>query len=402
MEVPKKIIILGVTSSISIYKACEIIREFQKEGLDVHVVMTKNASRLISPRLFSTLSGNEVLLDLFEETGSPSISHITLTQGADLLLVAPATANIIGKFVSGVADDALSTVYMAADCPVVVAPAMNERMYLHRSTYKNIQRLKSAGVKFIEPDKGYLACGDEGLGRLASPREIVKKCLKFINKATSLNHKCVLVTAGPTREFFDPVRFISSRSSGKMGFELAEEALRRGAEVILISGPSHITPHRGIKLIKVQTAKEMRTEVMRSFDQADIVMMAAAVSDFTFNTKAKQKIKKRELSKNIKLGRTQDILAELGRKKGNKILIGFAAETEDLKKNALEKVKEKNLDFIVANDVSKTDIGFDSDENKVCIYYKSGKSVLTDKKSKLEISQIILDEIEDIIGEKSG
>ena len=187
-----------------------------------------------------------------------------------------------------------------------------------------------------------------------------------------------------------------------MGFELAEEALRRGAEVILISGPSYIPPHPGIKIIKVQTAKEMMTEVMRSFDQADIVLMAAAVSDFTFNTKAKQKIKKQELSKNIKLVRTQDILAELGRKKGNKILIGFAAETGDLIKNALQKVKEKNLDFIVANDVSKTDMGFDSDENKVCIYYKSGKSVLTEKKSKLEISQIILDEIEDIIGEKSG
>ena len=391
MEVPKKTIILGVTSSISIYKACEIIREFQKEDLDVHVVMTKNASRLISPRLFSSLSGNEVLLDLFDEAESPSISHITLTQGADLLLVAPATANIIGKFASGVADDALSTVYTAADCPVVVAPAMNEKMYLHRSTYKNIQRLKSDGIKFIEPDKGYLACGDEGLGRLVSPCEIVKKCLEFINKATSLNHKCVLVTAGPTREFFDPVRFISSRSSGKMGFELAEEALRRGAEVILVSGPSQIPPPPGIKLIKVQTAKEMNTEVMKFFDQADI----------TFNTKAKQKIKKQELSTNIKLVRTQDILAELGRKKENKILIGFAAETGDLKKNALEKIKEKNLDFIVANDVSKTDIGFDSEENKVCIY-KSGKSVITDKKSKLEISQIIMDEIEDIIGEKSG
>ena len=402
MEVPKKTIILGVTSSISIYKACEIIREFQKEDLDVHVVMTKNASRLISPRLFSSLSGNEVLLDLFDEAGSPSISHITLTQGADLLLVAPATANIIGKFASGVADDALSTVYTAADCPVVVAPAMNEKMYLHRSTYKNIQRLKSDGIKFIEPDKGYLACGDEGLGRLASPCEIVKKCLEFMNKATSLNHKCVLVTAGPTREFFDPVRFISSRSSGKMGFELAEEALRRGAEVILVSGPSQIPPPPGIKLIKVQTAKEMNTEVMKFFDQADIVVMAAAVSDFTFNTKAKQKIKKQELSTNIKLVRTQDILAELGRKKENKILIGFAAETGDLKKNALEKIKEKNLDFIVANDVSKMDIGFDSEENKVCIYYKSGKSVITDKKSKLVISQIIMDEIEDIIGEKSG
>ncbi len=402
MEVPKKTIILGVTSSISIYKACEIIREFQKEDLDVHVVMTKNASRLISPRLFSSLSGNEVLLDLFDETGSPSISHITLTQGADLLLVAPATANIIGKFASGVADDALSTVYTAADCPVVVAPAMNEKMYLHRSTYKNIQRLKSDGIKFIEPDKGYLACGDEGLGRLASPCEIVKKCLEFMNKATSLNHKCVLVTAGPTREFFDSVRFISSRSSGKMGFELAEEALRRGAEVILVSGPSQIPPPPGIKLIKVQTAKEMNTEVMKFFDQADIVVMAAAVSDFTFNTKAKQKIKKQELSTNIKLVRTQDILAELGRKKENKILIGFAADTGDLKKNALEKIKEKNLDFIVANDVSKTDIGFDSEENKVCIYYNSGKSVITDKKSKLVISQIIMDEIEDIIGEKSG
>jgi len=402
MEAPKKTIILGVTSSISIYKACEIIREFQKEDLDVHVVMTKNASRLISPRLFSSLSGNEVLLDLFDEAGSPSISHITLTQGADLLLVAPATANIIGKFASGVADDALSTVYTAADCPVVVAPAMNEKMYLHRSTYKNIQRLKSDGIKFIEPDKGYLACGDEGLGRLVSPCEIVKKCLEFINRATSLNHKCVLVTAGPTREFFDPVRFISSRSSGKMGFELAEEALRRGAEVILVSGPSQIPPPPGIKLIKVQTAKEMNTEVMKFFDQADIVVMAAAVSDFTFNTKAKQKIKKQELSTNIKLVRTQDILAELGRKKENKILIGFAAETGDLKKNALEKIKEKNLDFIVANDVSKTDIGFDSEENKVCIYYKSGKSVITDKKSKLVISQIIMDEIEDIIGEKSG
>ena len=391
-------ITLGVCSSVSLYKACEIIRGFQKEKFQVQVILTKNASRLISPLLFSALSGQKALVDPFDEEYSDEIPHVDLAKETSLLLVAPATANMIGKFASGVADDFLSTFYTASNCPVLIAPSMNEAMYLHRQTQENIQKLRAMGVRFVEPDKGYLACKDIGWGRLAAPEKIVEEGLRLIKKSESLKGKTVLVTAGPTREFLDPVRFLTNRSSGKMGYELAEEALRRGAEVILISGPTHIFPPPEAKLKKVQTAQEMEKEVVAHFGQADVVIMAAAISDFRFAETSSQKIKKEKLEKKIDIVPTEDVLQKLSSKKGAKIIVGFAAETEDVVNNALKKMKKKSLDLIVANNVLDEGIGFESDFNQVSLIFPDGKTIHTEKKSKLEISQIILDRVEDILG----
>jgi len=391
-------ITLGVCSSVSLYKACEIIRGFQKEKFQVQVILTKNASRLISPLLFSALSGRKALVDTFDEEYSDEIPHVDLAKETSLLLVAPATANMIGKFASGVADDFLSTFYTASNCPVLIAPSMNEAMYLHRQTQENIQKLRAMGVRFVEPEKGYLACKDIGWGRLAAPEKIVEEGLRLIKKSASLKGKTVLVTAGPTREFLDPVRFLTNRSSGKMGYELAEEALRRGAEVILISGPTHIFPPPEAKLKKVQTAQEMEKEVVTHFGQADVVIMAAAISDFRFAETSSQKIKKEKLEKKIDVVPTEDILQKLSSKKGAKIIVGFAAETEDVVNNALKKMKKKSLDLIVANNVLDEGIGFESDFNQVSLIFPDGKTIHTEKKSKLEISQIILDRVEGILG----
>ena len=394
-------IALGVCSSISIYKACEIVRGFQEKNLRVQVIMTKNASRLISPLLFSSLSGQKVLVDPFDEQESAKIVHVALARELSLLLVAPATANIIGKFASGVADDFLSTFYMVAKCPVLIAPAMNEAMYLHPKTQENIRKLKALGVRFVEPEKGYLACGEEGWGRLAAPQKIVEESLGLIKKSESLKGKTVLVTAGPTREFLDPVRFLSNRSSGKMGYELAEEALRRGAEVILVSGPTHLFPPPKAKLIKVQTAQEMKKQVLKHSALAKIIIMAAAVSDFRFVRSFTQKIQKEKLGDKVQIAPTEDILRGLGQKKGKRILVGFAAETENVVKNAAKKMREKKLDLVVANDVSAEGIGFESDYNQVLIISPDGKTIETERMSKLEISRLILDRIEEILGKKS-
>lgn len=391
-------ITLGVCSSISIYKSCEIIRQFQKKDYEVQVIMTKNASRMISPLLFSALSGRKVYVDPLDEDSSERISHISLAQETSLLLVAPATANIIGKFASGVADDFLSTIFMVVRCPVLIAPAMNEAMYYHRQTQQNIQKLKAYGVKFVDPEKGYLACQEEGWGRLAAVEKIVEEGIGLIHQTQSLKGITVLVTAGPTREFLDPVRFLTNPSSGKMGYELAEEARRRGADVVLVSGPTHLIPPSGVKLEKIETAEEMEKKVMKYFQKSDIVIMAAAVSDFKFDDTQKKKIKKREGEEKLRIVQTKDVLKRLGQKKGERILVGFAAETENIVKNALQKIKEKNLDLIVANNVLEEGIGFESDFNQVNIIYPDGKTIQTEKRSKLEISQIILDKIEGIVG----
>ncbi len=391
-------IALGVSSSISIYKACEIIRRFQEKKFKVRVIMTKNATQFISPLLFSALSGQEVMVDPFEEAPSATIAHVSLAKETSLLCVAPATANIIGKFTSGIADDFLSTFFQTVKCPVLIAPAMNEAMYFHRPTQANIQKLKAMGVKFVEPEKGYLACQEEGWGRLASPERIVEEGLRLIKKSKSLKGKSILITAGPTREYLDPVRFVSNRSSGRMGYELAAEALSRGAEVILVSGSTQIMPPFQAELRKVQTAEEMEKQVRDCFPGVDVVIMAAAVSDFRFSNVSSQKIKKRELKKRIEFVPTPDILGKLGRKGADKVLVGFAAETEDIIKNAQEKMRKKRLDLIVANDVKQEDTGFDSDYNQVSIIDSQGKVLQTEKMSKREISQIIFDKIEDIIG----
>jgi phosphopantothenoylcysteine decarboxylase/phosphopantothenate--cysteine ligase len=400
-EKKKAKIALGVCASISIYKAFEIIRLFQKEKFQVQVIMTKNASRLISPLLFSSLSGQNVLIDPFEEGYSEKIAHVSLSREVSLLVVAPATANMIGKFASGVADDFLSTFYLTVQCPVIVAPAMNEAMYLHHQTQINIQKLQALGVKFVEPEKGFLACQDEGWGRLAAPEKIVKSSLRLIKKGESLKGQTILVTAGPTREFLDPVRFLTNRSSGKMGYGIAEEALRRGARVILVSGPTPVFPPQRVEFSPVQTAQEMEKEVSKYYPQADIVIMAAAISDFKFARMRDQKIKKQQFEDKVRISPTPDILKKLGKKKGKKVLVGFAAETENVVDNALRKIKEKNLDLIVANDVSAEGIGFESDLNQVSLVFPDGRTIQTEKKSKEEISQKVLDAIEDIIGKKS-
>jgi len=394
-------VVVGICSSISVYKSCEIVRGFQKKGYSVQAIMTKNATFLIQPLLLSAITENTVHVDTFDRKASESISHISLAKEAALFVVAPATANMIGKMASGIADDFLSTFYMAVGCPVLIAPAMNEAMYFHTQTQLNIKKLKSLGARFVEPDRGYLACGDEGWGRLASPEEIVEEGLKLMRKSQSLAGKNVLVTAGPTREYLDPVRFLSNRSSGKMGYSIAEEALKRGAHVTLISGPTHISPPQGVKLVLVQTTDEMADQTFQHYEKTDIVIMAAAVSDVTFKDVAPQKMKKNGLSQDVKLVQTQDILKKLGEKKGDRILIGFAAETENIKENSLQKIEDKNLDFIVSNNVADETIGFESDFNQVFFVYSDGQITRTDRMSKVDISQLIWDRVEDLLGQKN-
>ncbi len=398
METCMKKIILGISSSISLYKACEIVRALQKRELAVQVIMTSNASKLISPRLFRALTGHEVYVDIFSETSTDRIAHIDLAGEAALFLIAPATANVIGKMAHGIADDFLTTFYLAATCPVLVAPAMNEKMYLHARTQANIEILKADGVQIILPDKGRLACGDEGWGRLAQTEAIVAQSLRSLALSNSLKGKTILVTAGPTREAWDPVRYLTNRSSGKMGYALAEEAVRRGAEVFLISGPTSLSVPASLRhFFQVETALEMESVVKKYAEKSDVVIMAAAVADFTFSAQAEQKIKKAEDDLVLKLIRTPDILAGLGRRKNHKILVGFAAESENLEKNARTKLKTKNLDLIVANDITQSDAGFGSDYNRVFLEMRDGRTVQTKKMSKKELSCVILNEIEGIL-----
>jgi phosphopantothenoylcysteine decarboxylase/phosphopantothenate--cysteine ligase len=398
-----KKVALGVTSSISIYKAAEILRGLQKRGIEVQVIMTRNAARLISPQLFSALSGRKPMVDLFGEDYQDEIAHVSLADEVSLLLVAPATANIIGKFASGVADDFLSTFFLSVRCPVLIAPAMNEAMYLHPQTQTNIQKLRSSGVEFILPERGYLACKKEGWGRLAEPDKIIEQSLASLLRSERLKGRKFLITAGPTREPLDPVRFLSNRSSGKMGYELAAEALRRGAEVVLVSGPASLTPPVQAELRRVETAEEMAHEVMKNFPQADALIMTAAVSDFKFKEVSPQKMKKQRAAKKIELVRTKDILAGLkqGRGRDKKIMVGFAAETENVRANALRKLKEKKLDLIVANDVSQEGIGFEADSNQVILIDKTGGIFESEKLDKSEISRLILDKIEVLFEQKS-
>lgn len=393
----KKTIALGVSSSVSLYKACEIIRLFQKKNMAVQVIMTANAAKLISPQLFSSLSGRPALVDLFSSPNPEKIEHIALTKEIVLLLIAPATANVIGKMAAGIADDFLSTFYLAVRSPVVVAPAMNEAMYLHPQVQENIRQLKTRGVVVIEPDRGELACGEEGWGKLASPEKIVDVCMEIIHQSRSLRGLKVLVTAGPTREYLDTVRFISNPSSGKMGYALAEEAAQRGADVFLVSGPTSLTPPAGVKLISVESTRAMAREVEKIFPQVDVVVAAAAVVDYEFPRKFDHKLKKERGPLQLELRPTIDILAELGQKKDQKILVGFAAESEEVVANARKKLKKKNLDLMVANDVRRQDIGFATDFNEITLVYPDGQLEEIGKATKKEISRIIWERIEQII-----
>ena len=387
-------IALGVSSSISIYKACEVLRGFQKAGWAVQPILTPNAARLVSPLLFGTLSGRRTIVETFDPDHEWSVAHVALAREIDLLVVAPATANILGKFAHGLADDFLSTFYLAVDKPVLIAPAMNTAMWRHPQTADNVRSLRARGVAFVEPASGYLACGEEGEGRLADPAVIVEAGLEILRRGRSLSGKTVLITAGPTREYLDPVRYLSNRSSGKMGYALAAEALGRGARVVLVSGPTHLDPPAGAELVRVGTAAEMAEAVLARFETAQIVIMAAAVADFTFPAAAGRKIKKNELGESIALVPTMDILQTAGARKQGRYLVGFAAETDDLRRRAFLKMKEKNLDFMIANDVSAEGIGFDSDFNKALLLDAAGGETETPVVSKIELSRIIWNQIE--------
>jgi phosphopantothenoylcysteine decarboxylase/phosphopantothenate--cysteine ligase len=385
-------VLLGISSSIAAFKSIDILRYLLKEGVEVQCIMTRNSVNLISPLTLEILSGKKVIIDLFEKGERSEIVHIEITKGADLLLVAPATANIIAKFANGIADDALSTIFLASRSPVLIAPAMHTQMYLHPVTQKNIEKLKSIGVEFIGPYEGELASGERGIGRMAEPEEIVEKAVRMIMKKT-LKGKKFLVTAGPTYERIDPVRIITNPSSGKMGYALAEEILRRGGDVILISGPTHLQPPIGADIIMVESTEEMKNEVIKNLEKVDAVIMASAPADFKPKISLSQKAKKESIQY-LELERTPDILEEIKERKGKKLVVGFSAETSDVVENAKKKMISKGMDVVVANDVSKKGIGFGSDLNEVIIIDKEERILSTGIKRKKEIAKIILDFIE--------
>lgn len=391
---------LGVSSSIGLYKACEVVRGFQKAGCEVQVVMTPNAAKLVSPLLFSSLAGTRTIVEMFGEPERREIEHIALAKEIALLCVAPATANVIGKFAGGVADDFLSTLFLAARAPVLIAPAMNEAMYLDPKTQANMDRLKALGAEFVEPEKGYLACGDTGWGRLAEPAAIVAAGMRVLARTKSLEGRTVLVTAGPTREHLDPVRFLSNPSTGKMGYELAREALARGAETVLVTGPTALVPPAGARTVTVTTAEEMKAACLEAFPAADVVVMAAAVSDFRFRETRARKAAKSEFGPSLSIERTPDILALLGaKKKPGQLLVGFAAETHDVTARARAKMKAKGADLMVANAVGAGQ-GFGTDDNAVRIIAPSGPVEETGRRSKREISRAIFDRVEAALAKK--
>ncbi len=385
-------ILLGVTGSIAAYKAVEIVRRLRDRGAEVRVAMTKHATYFVSRLTFETLSGFPVLCEEFSREEQFSIEHIDITNGLDLALIAPATANVIGKLAAGIADDSLTTAIMARDCPLVIAPAMNERMYRNPVLQKNIDTLTDMGVKFIAPESGNLACGTIGEGRLADSDRIIWELTSLLTPK-DLAGQTVLVTAGPTRESIDAVRFISNPSTGKMGYALAAAAKERGADVVLISGPSHLRPPQDVHVIPVVSAREMHAAVKEQALNSSIIIMAAAVSDFTPLQKFERKIKKNNAPTSLQLERTVDILRELGTSKGKYLLIGFAAETDNVEQNAIQKLKDKHLDMIVANDVLRSGSGFGTDTNAVTIFDRTGKRTELPIMPKDEIARIIISTI---------
>jgi len=390
---PAQRVLLGVTGSIAAYKAAEIVRLLVKSQVRVDVVMTRNAAEFITPLTLQTLSGSPVWTETFRLSLECEVGHIALVDASDLVLVAPATANIIAKAAAGIADDLLSTALcVAADKRVLFAPAMNVRMYENPVTQENIRKLKGLGYGFIEPEPGALACGHEGVGRLAEPAGIVEEVLFYLARK-DLSGQKVLVTAGPTQEDFDPVRFLSNPSSGKMGFALARAAAQRGASVTLVSGPTHCANPRHVRCIRVRTAREMHAAVLREFADTTTVIMAAAVSDYRPAERAAGKIKKKGGPPSLVLEETPDILLDLGRQKGGRLLVGFAAETESLVENAREKMEKKSLDLIAVNDVSRQDIGFGADLNQVKLIGRDGRIEELPKMGKEEVAHRILDQI---------
>lgn len=391
-------IALGVTGGVAAYKAAELVRRLQQEKLDVQVVMTRGAREFIAPLTFAAITGKKVITEMFgaEESGpanvESAIEHIAVAQRIDLLLVAPATANILGKFAHGIAEDFLGTLYLATKAPVVVAPAMNVNMWEHPATQANLASLRARGVHVVDPDEGYLACGMTGAGRLAATETIAQKVFEVLGMRRDLAGKTLLVTAGPTREALDPVRFLTNRSSGKMGYAVAEAAIRRDARVILISGPTELKIPEAAEWVPVNTAEEMRGAVRDRAPEADIVIMAAAVADYRPSAASASKLKRSEGRLTLELEATPDILAELGREPGSRILIGFAAETGDIAVNARAKLSRKGADMIVANDVTQEGAGFDTDTNIVTLFLRDGRDIALPKMTKLDVANRILDQ----------
>lgn len=388
-----KNIVLGICGGIAAYKSAELVRKLKKFNANVDIIMTKNACEFITPLTLQTLAQNRVITEMFNAVNDWELEHISLAKKADIFIIAPATANIIGKLASGIADDMLTTTIMATTAPVIFAPAMNSNMYENQIVQNNISKLKKIGYSFIQPESGILACGDEGTGRMANVEDIIEKIFKKILYKPDLTGKTVLVTAGPTKEYFDPVRYITNGSSGKMGYAIAKIALARGAKVILISGETNLKQPYGIDFVTVTSADEMLHEVETRYDCADIIIMSAAVSDYKPKDFSEQKIKKDKSEILIEFTKNPDILSCLAAKKGNRMLVGFSMETEDLEKNALKKLKEKNLDIIVANDLKQEGAGFAVDTNIVKIINKFGIIKDLPLMSKPEVADKILDEI---------
>jgi len=392
-------ITLGVTGGVAAYKAAELVRLLQQDNFTVQVVMTRGAREFVTPLTFAALSGQQVITDLFEKSEGgdanleSAIEHIAVAQRTDLLLVAPATADILAKFAQGIADDFLTTLYLATTASVVVAPAMNVNMWNHQATQENLETLRRRGVHIVQPDEGYLACGMTGAGRLASQQAIVATVREILHAQQDLRGQTILVTAGPTCEDLDPVRYLTNRSSGKMGYAVAEAAARRGARVLLVSGPVHLDTPAGVDCIDVRTAEEMHRAVNTRFPECSVAIFAAAVADYRPTQPASEKIKRNREALSLTLEPTPDILASAAARKGETLIVGFAAETQNVAENARKKLAAKNADLIVANDVTAEGAGFDHDTNIVTLFSRDGRDLALPKLTKAEVAQRILDEV---------
>lgn len=397
------LIVLGISGGIGAYKAVEIARGLQKRGHDVTAVMTRSARRFVGPLTLEAITRREVVTDLWKPGSNAEIEHIALASSAHLLLVAPATANLIGKFANGIADDFLTSLYLATTAPVLMAPAMNSNMFAHPAVARNLEMLAARGVRFVEPGEGYLACGWIGKGRLAEPEAVVRAAEEVLRPRGPLAGQRLLVTAGPTFEDIDPVRFIGNRSSGRMGYAVAAEAAFRGARVILVTGPTRIDPPAVAELVRVRSAAEMHAAVLARADEADVIVMAAAVADYTVVDPESQKIPKRDAPLVLTLGRTKDILGDLGARRmarGGRapLLVGFAAETHDVVAHARGKLDRKHADLIVANDVSAPGAGFDVDTNAVTLITRDEVDEIP-LQQKSAVAARILDRVERLLGE---